>query len=300
MPPALQHLSVVGWVEPGALGVNGVLAVLYWGVTSGPLTRIFPDWTPVPARQRAAFFAGLAVLYVGFGGPLDVLGDGYLYSAHMAQHLLEAFVAASLLLLGTPPWLVRPVIRCTPTRLVFDRLTRPLIALSIFTAVMALVVMPPVYTVLEQNGTVHFLYHAGVLLAALAYWWAILSPLPERPPAHPGLAMLYCTVVSLPMIGLFVPVLLDTRPYYSYYAATPRLFGLTQVGDQQLGAGLMLAGMHVPTGMAFVRSFRRWVREEGAGRVDPLPDIVDGRRTVSRARNPRVAPRCDEGGVPTP
>ncbi len=42
---------------------------------------------------------------------MGTLGAGYLASVHMAQYLLYTLVAAPLLMLGTPEWMVRPIVR---------------------------------------------------------------------------------------------------------------------------------------------------------------------------------------------
>jgi putative membrane protein len=287
MPAALAHLGLWGWVEPPVLLVNLAVAIAYRSAIAGPLTRFFPDAAPVPRRQEWAFYTALAILYLSFGGPLDVLGDRYLYSAHMTQHLLETMAAAPLLLMGLPAWLARPLIRWRLTRVLLDTLSHSILGGLLYSAAMGLTIIPPFYTWIEVSPLAHFGYHALLLITAVGFWWAILSPLPERPPVHPGLQMLLVTAISLPMIAEYAPVLLDTSPYYAYYAHTPRLFGLTQVADQQLGAAIMLAGMHIPTGIAFYAAFRRWAAQERLGSVDALPDILDGARREVAAPSAR-------------
>lgn len=272
MPVALQHLTFWQWLEPPVLVVTMALVTLFALTVRGPWGRRFPDADGISRRQFFLFVLGLGVLYLAFGGPLDILGDGYLFSAHMTQHLLEAFVAAPLLLLGTPAWLVRPVYQWPVGGAVLRVVTRPLAGMALFMVVMGLTIWPPFYTLMEVNPWVHFAYHAALLMAALASWWPLLSPLPELPRQHPGMQMLYITLSGLPMLGLFAPLALDTSPYYSYYAHTPRLFGLTQVADQQLGAVIMLAGAHIPATMAFLGAFAQWVRREKVGVIDPPPE----------------------------
>ena len=62
-----------------------------------------------PARRPVAdpgsshwlpYVAGLLVLGLALMSPLDAVGDGYLLSAHMGQHLLLSDVAPALLVLG--------------------------------------------------------------------------------------------------------------------------------------------------------------------------------------------------------
>ena len=54
------------------------------------------------AQGRSRSPAGVLVLFVALATPLDTLGDEYLFTAHMIQHLLLTLGAAPLLLAGTP------------------------------------------------------------------------------------------------------------------------------------------------------------------------------------------------------
>src|SRR5690242_19636798 len=56
---------------------------------------------PLP-RRAAAFVGGVVVLLLALISPIDVLGDSYLFSAHMLQHLLLMLVVPPLLLYGIP------------------------------------------------------------------------------------------------------------------------------------------------------------------------------------------------------
>ncbi len=55
-----------------------------------------------PTRRALAFLAGVLVLLAALVSPLDALGDTYLFSAHMVQHLLLILVAPPLLIMGLP------------------------------------------------------------------------------------------------------------------------------------------------------------------------------------------------------
>src|SRR5256885_4705361 len=55
-----------------------------------------------PRRRVTAFGASLVVLGVALNGPLHNLSDGYLFSAHMVQHLALTLVFPPLLLYRTP------------------------------------------------------------------------------------------------------------------------------------------------------------------------------------------------------
>jgi len=53
-------------------------------------------------RRAATFAGGVGVLLLALISPLDALGDGYLLSAHVAQHFLLALVVPALFVLGAP------------------------------------------------------------------------------------------------------------------------------------------------------------------------------------------------------
>src|SRR2546428_11302197 len=78
-------------------------------------------------RRHVASFAGaLIVLFLALNGPLHNLSDTYLFSAHMAQHLLLTLVFPPLLLYGTPSFVVRPLLRPRWVRALGRVVTRPL------------------------------------------------------------------------------------------------------------------------------------------------------------------------------
>ena len=77
----------------------------------------------VTAKQRTAFVAGVAFLWLVSDWPLHDIAERYLYSAHMIQHLVMAFVAAPLFLIATPRWLADLLLadRSRPARAVRAR-----------------------------------------------------------------------------------------------------------------------------------------------------------------------------------
>src|SRR5437588_2447506 len=76
-------------------------------------------------RQIMLFSCGVGVLLIASDWPVHDLAERYLYSAHMVQHMLMTFVAAPLLLLGTPAWLARRVLQRTRLLLPVRFLGRP-------------------------------------------------------------------------------------------------------------------------------------------------------------------------------
>ena len=100
-------------------------------------------------RQLAAFIGAILVLLLALVSPLDRLGEDYLFSAHMVQHLLLGDIAPLLLLLSLSRVIMRPLTRRLQER--FDQAVRGESARESWTT--------PVYSPMPVNGVVG---HASV------------------------------------------------------------------------------------------------------------------------------------------
>ena len=94
------------------LGLALIEGVYLLGV--GPLRTRYNLAGFADSRQTATFTAGVLVIFVSLLSPIHELADTYLFSAHMVQHVLLTLVAPPLLILGTPVWLVRRILRPDP------------------------------------------------------------------------------------------------------------------------------------------------------------------------------------------
>jgi putative membrane protein len=215
----------------------------------------------VTRRQIGCFVAGLAVVFVASDWPVHDLAEGYLYSVHMVQHMLITLVAAPLLLLGTPAWLLR---RLLPGRLlrVVRQLARPVPNLVQFNAILVLSHWPFWVNGTLRNHPLHFVAHALLLLSALLMWMVIVSPLPEVPRARRPMQMLYLFLQTLLPTVPASFLTFGSKPLYSFYETVPRLYGWSALSDQQV-AGLIMklvGGFYLYAIIAVI--FFRWYGEE--------------------------------------
>ena len=237
------------------------LAVAYMlGV--GPLRRRY-NWAQRAEPTKVTLFAlGLLVLVLALQSPLHDLGDEFLFSAHMAQHMLLILVVAPLLLGGTPGWLLRPLLRRRGVFPAARFLTRPLIAIATFNATLLLWHLPTAYEAALDLRGVHILEHVLFLGTAVLMWWPILSPIPELPRLNPPLQMLYLFVQSMVPAVLGAFITFSGSILYPTYAAAPRVFEMTAIVDQRLGGLIMkLPGTLVLWGAVTVVFFR-WAGDE--------------------------------------
>jgi len=239
-------------------------------------------------RQVASFFAALVVLFFALNGPLHNLSDNYLFSAHMAQHLLLTLVFPPLLLYGTPAHLVRLLLRHRWVMAVARVVTRPLAAASIFTAPIVIWHVPALYEAALRHHNVHILQHLVFLTTAVIMWWPVLSPVPELPRAQHLVQMLYLFLLGIPMSVTGALITLSDSVLYPFYATAPRVGGLSPLDDQQIGGLLMwvLGGLMlwiVMTVIWFRWSF--WDARGDAERAVPLDAYGVGGSGLGTGRN---------------
>src|SRR5207253_1684692 len=189
------------------------------------------------SRRRVASFAGaLLVLGLALNGPLHNLSDGYLFSAHMVQHLVLTLVFPPLLLYGTPAWVVRPLLRPRWLYRPARRVTRPLAAGVLFSVPITLWHFPQFYEAALEHHPLHIAQHLVFLATGVLMWWPVLSPTPELPRASYLTQLLYLFTLGLPMSVAGALTTLSHDGLYPFYAAAPRLRGLAPLADQQLAA----------------------------------------------------------------
>lgn len=218
----------------------------------GPI-RQRKGWGPSPNWTRqAAFHLGSLVTLFALVSPLDHLGDEYLLTAHMIQHLLLLLVAPPLWLMGVPQGWLDELILPGFLRGFLRWVTRPITAFLIFNAVLLAWHIPSMYDAALSNENIHILEHLMFLGSALIGWWPVLGFLPEVAPraSYPA-QLLYLFVTMVSATGLGAIITLATSPIYPFYLDAPRLWGLSVMADQQI-AGLI---MWVPGNMFYFAVF---------------------------------------------
>ena len=258
-------------VPPPLSVVVGLLALqVAYMLCVGPYRNRFSGSKPVGMWRQLAFAEGVVVLLLALASPLDVLADHYLFTAHMAQHLMITLVAAPLLLSGTPGWLLRELLTATHTLGILRRMRHPLIAFFGFNLVFAISHLPALYELALSNEALHASEHLIFLATAMLLWLPILSPLPVLPPYPPLGQVLYLFLQTVP--ASLVGALLSSTftPYYATYINAPRLIALSAIEDQQLGGLFMWVGSGfyflIATGIVFFL----WASREEASKRRPV------------------------------
>ena len=221
-----------------------------------------------PPRRIMAFGGALVVLAVSLNGPLHNLSDGYLFSAHMLQHLALTLVFPPLLLYGTPAWVVRPLLGPAWVLRLARRATRPLVAGTLFSVPITLWHLPQFYEAALEHHPLHIVQHLVFIATAVVMWWPILAPVPELPRARYPTQLIYLFALGLPMSLAGALITLSERVLYPFYAAAPRVWGLTPLADQQMGGLLMWVVGTIYLWVAASVVWFRWSAREESGDVE--------------------------------
>jgi putative membrane protein len=201
--------------------------------------------------RTVALALGLVTLVAALVMPLT----HKLFALHMAQHVLLLAVA--------PPLVVLSAARTRLWRALPRALTHPLVAWTLFNVTMTVWHIPALYDLALRNGALHVVEHGlffgtGLLFwgaafdsARLASWWRIA----------------YLTTGML--VGWLIALVLAfaTSPLYSAYAALPhRPWGLSELADQQIAAGVMWVPGSLAYTVAIIVFVYRWLEPESSAR----------------------------------
>ena len=216
-------------------------AYVYMVRTIGP-KAVAAGEPPIRRRQLVSFVAAMVVLFVASTWPIHQIGEDYLYSVHMIQHMLLSYVLPPLVLLATPEWLLRALIGRDRGYRAARFLCRPVIAGVLYNGVVFTMHIPGVVNTATRIGPLHFSLHLLIVLVATLMWMPVVGPIPEWR-MTPGGKMVYLFLIS---VFVAIPsgwLSFAEGAVYSHYGRQPvRVWGMTPQDDQQLAAIIMQVG----------------------------------------------------------
>jgi putative membrane protein len=191
--------------------------------------------------QAAAFAGAMIALLAALVSPIDGLGEHYLFSAHMVQHVLLGDIAPLLLLLALSRVIMRPATRrLTGVERALGPFASPVAAIALWLGVMYLWHVPALYDAAVEHAPVHLLEHVSFFAAGIALWWPLIQPVPmrRRLTGLQPLAYIAAAKAGLAALGLYLAW--STNVLYPYYEQTPRIWGLSPIEDQNVGGVIMM------------------------------------------------------------
>ena len=143
----------------------------------------------VGRRGRPLYFASALVVFLfAFMSPFSALANGYLFSAHMVQHILLVLIVPALFLLSLP--------QSFSLRSSLSYLSHPLVGWIAGVGAMWLWHAPTLCNAAATSRTVSAIQTTTLLLMGTVFWWQVLAPREEqRLSPLPGIVYLFTAVV---------------------------------------------------------------------------------------------------------
>jgi cytochrome c oxidase assembly factor CtaG len=208
---------------------------------------------------QAAFFAGAMVaLLAALVSPIDGLGEDYLFSAHMVQHVLLGDIAPLLLLLALSRVIMRPATRrLTGIERALGPFASPATGIFLWLALIYVWHIPALYDAATEHAGLHLVEHVSFLVAGVALWWPLIQPVPmrRRLTGLQPLGYIGAAKAGLAALGLYLAW--STTVLYPYYEQTPRIWGLSPIEDQNVGGVIMMVEQSLTLVLVMVALFVR-------------------------------------------
>ena len=201
-----------------------------------------PAGTPIVTRRQQVYFVATIVLLWGASDwPIHDIGETYLYSAHMLQHMMLSYFLPPLAVLAMPEWLLRLIIGKGKGYTAFKFMTKPVVAGVLFNMTVMVTHIPGVVNTSTENGPLHYSLHFALVTTALLMWMPVIGPFKELQMGYPG-----------KMVYLFLQSVIPTVPagwltfadgvVYKHYDIPVRVWGIDVINDQQVAGGIMKVG----------------------------------------------------------
>ena len=203
---------------------------------------------------------GVGVFVLTLVSPLNTLAAGYLFSAHMLQHILLLLIVPALVLMSLP----RRVSLGSRSWLIAN----PFVGWIGGVGAMWLWHARPLCNAAVSSQVVNALQIWSLLLLGAIFWRQVLAPREEERLSPPGAVLyLFSACVACSVLGIlitFSPV--SVCPIYAQ-APTDRLgilnliqssWGITPEKDQQIGGLLMWVPMCLVYLAAIIAQLARW------------------------------------------
>ena len=243
----------------------GGLLLLAWGyaLATGPFRARLGLGTTVSRWRQTSYYGSLILFYLAVGSPFDQLGERFLFSAHMAQHVILIYPCAVMWLLGWPAPLIDGIIERMGRAQFFGwSLTRPLVAGILYVLVQSLWHIPELYDLALQDRFVHVMEHLSFFATAILFWWPVVTRSTRWPPLRLPAQMIYLFAIAVAFTPLFAFISFSSEVLYPTYEFAPRLIeGFSPMDDQLLAGAIMKLGNVVVTVTGFTIIFLLWYRQ---------------------------------------
>ena len=250
----VDHPRIHWLADPAALAPILLLVVVY--VRRFRQVRREDGPRSATGLHALAFAGAIVALLAALVSPIDGLGEEYLFSAHMLQHVLLGDIAPLLLLLSLSRVMLRPVTRrLTGIERSLGVLASPATAIVVWVGTVYAWHIPALYDVALEQPLVHVLEHFCFVAAGIALWWPLIQPIPMRRPLTGLQPLAYIAVAKGSLAALGLVLAWSSTAFYPFYEHVPRIWNLTAVEDQNVAGVIMMVEQSMTLVLVLVWSF---------------------------------------------
>jgi putative membrane protein len=218
--------------------------------------------------QALAFAGGMLALLGALVSPLDGLGEDYLFSAHMLQHVMLGDVAPLLILLSLSRVIMRPATRrLTAVERRLGPLASPAACIVLWLTLMYLWHIPALYDAATEHPLIHLFEHLSFFTAGVALWWPLIQPVPMRRSLTGLQPVAYIATAKAGLAALGIFLTWSTTAIYPYYEDRPRIWGLSPIEDQNVAGVIMMVEQSVTLALVLVALFVRMLQRSEADQL---------------------------------
>jgi len=215
-------------------------AYVYMVRVIGP-NAVAPGEPVVRRKHIVCFVAAMVMLFLASTWPLHQIGEEYLYSMHMVQHMVLSYFMPPLVLMATPEWLLRTLIGDGRLYRALRFLTRPVTATILFNGVVIITHIPGVVNNSVASAPLHYSLHFLLVMSALIMWMPVVGPFPELQLSYGG-KMIYLFAQSVVPVVPAGWLTFAEGAVYKVYDEPVRVWGMSVTDDQQLAGAIMKVG----------------------------------------------------------
>jgi len=287
--PYSFHLHLVAWLAVAAVAVT--YGVVVHRVPAASQAGMSAAAAPT-RRQWWCLAGGLSALAVALTWPVADLAAHWSLTALLVQRLLLTLAAAPLLLLALPSPFIAALTRPAPVDRALEVMTRPPVAIVVFTVIAVGTLLPPAVAAQASSGLVRGAFDVVLLVGGVVLWGPVLRHIPGASrPSSVGLAA-YLFIQSVVPGFPSVIYVFARHVLYPAFAHSHVAIGLSAVDDQQLaGVVAKVATLPVLWTVAWV-VLSRAAREDRAGADTGVLTWAEVERQLQRAeRREKHPPR---------
>ncbi|RBP05347.1 cytochrome c oxidase assembly protein [Rossellomorea aquimaris] len=225
--------------------------------------------------QSICFFLALVVFYIALGSPLHLLGDQYLFSAHMLEQSIVYIALPPLLLLGLPKKIIEPLMAWGLKKKIFSILKYPLILLLLFNVLFSLYHIPTVFNTVVGNTLLHNMTHAVLTFTAILMWVPLIPLTRELETLSEIQKIGYIFASGVLLTPACALIIFSNDPFYTVYSNAPQLFDLLPpLDDQRTGGIIMKVFQEIVYGSMIGYIFFKWAKKERENEKSYNLDVI--------------------------